>query len=796
MISIESSINDYCSPYSINDWLRFVQQQDDYWKQYAANVYKDTLNLLDPRILQVNHLREAFQYYIIPVLKKLLQQPENSSIEFFKSVPIFASKLRFFDFLAHFYDISPYPDSARIHIKDRYLRESYMLYDLFKAKNTIAQTDLLLKLIAQYEYPFPSRFSRSQQIQILKGIKGALLMTFRETIIPEHQRFVIDHLDLNWFTAKEMEQRKKNGIQYCIPQQTEGSRYRRIFLHILFREKIRTHIKGKITEIQYSLLQFEDLKREYFKDWMLKLEKHPVKQQAYQQHLWKNKNFTEWLIENPENESILLEQLPVDSFNDMLAFVTENISKTEQPLLIPESDKFGPLKLLNQNLKELSEKYGSNQVSPEKILELKHILKSMVEYSKLEGQEQIWEYDIHKQKIPFKRHVVSYIPTIRSVTSRIIILINAQDLADYKDSIAALMQRMELRDWILSTPESIDPLLIQKAGVVLLFRCSPDFSSFRISSGPFPEIINIESPLNIYALSVNEGAQSNIYLKRYHMLQTSLMSEPQDILNVVKTCQDLFELNSLRQELITKTAFDSQKILLLSENYHQLLYWLLLEGMEDVYHKRILLKSLVQVLRCQIIGDPDYGFNNFLQSRKFSSHLLASWSYEDFNHRITQIYPGETITQRHVSLFMKDYNFENYDVILFVDWKNSVPGNIPVYLNIRAQGTFYSCYQLNLQTIFEAPYPFLERARKYMMELYAENLHKLESNHLHSLFSYWKSTEMIKIQMNQIDYRIAELKEQQRQQQEISHIYSPRQLIQSHILDRLEYFICGYLAEQ
>lgn len=249
----------------IETCLAEMRAHDGYWKKRSSQIYEMKLDLTDNLFVNINHLRQGFRFYIIPALEKLLLGPADRQERFVRHLPFLFDTDLMCRFLKHFYGaVKTEAGEWVFEERDPYEQDKLILYDLHKVKKTIVGVQMLLKDLDQRRLLFPSIFEPSQQLELLKGMNSALFMTFKQILKPEYQVELFKNINLKYLNEDQVEERKRRNIVYARPVQLETNPYRRTFLHIFFRNSIKTVIKQKKTVIQYDLVDFHQVLHEFF----------------------------------------------------------------------------------------------------------------------------------------------------------------------------------------------------------------------------------------------------------------------------------------------------------------------------------------------------------------------------------------------------------------------------------------------------------------------------------------------------------------------------------------------------
>jgi hypothetical protein len=290
--------------------LETIKAHDKYWKKQAARIYELKLQLTDPLFVQINHLRQAFRFYVIPVLETVLEKPTAEQEAFVQFFPFLFAADGMKQFLKHYYAvIEKAPNDWVFEDRDAYRQDELLLYDLYKVKRTMNGIIALLKDLDQRRTSFPSMFTKERQIEVLKNMNSALFMAFKLCLKPEYQVDVYQTIRLDYLDSETTEERRRKGILFGRPNQPDSSPYRRYFLHLLFRTGIKTMIKNQPTVIQYHLVAFEQLMEEYFGHFLKADNEDLNALHVYHNLHIMGKTLTSSLIDDPDPDRIIYEEI-------------------------------------------------------------------------------------------------------------------------------------------------------------------------------------------------------------------------------------------------------------------------------------------------------------------------------------------------------------------------------------------------------------------------------------------------------------------------------------------------------
>ncbi len=290
--------------------LEFLRNFDSFWKGYVDKIYQAKMELTDPLLPKINHLRQSIRFYLIPALQSAIKLPGERQNVIVRQLPFLFSEKGLVRFFNHFYAVQRSEEKGWVLAnRDPYKMDELVLFDLYKVKRTMNGISELLKELKTSRLDFPSSFKRDQQPAILKGMNSALFMVFKMAVKPEYQVELFKNIGLNYLYEDQLEERRKKGIIYARGDKPDSSPYRRIFFHLLFREAIKTKIKGKETRIEYNLIDFEQLIEEYFAHFLDESSPPVETMKIYHCFHIQGKSLAKNILEEPDQETLLFEDI-------------------------------------------------------------------------------------------------------------------------------------------------------------------------------------------------------------------------------------------------------------------------------------------------------------------------------------------------------------------------------------------------------------------------------------------------------------------------------------------------------
>lgn len=253
-------------------------------------------------------------------------------------------------FIEHHFNVEldPVEDILIYRKKEVFEKEVGVLYVLFKVKKTI-ETIITLQKNIDSEESFPSSFSKEMQQDYLSVLKEILKLFFIKFVKKEYLKSVYTKLSEKQFNTTGLAKRREKGVTYIRDKILEGKEVREFFILLFFTREMRTVRKNKIINIAFNYLDFELIKNEFLVDWLQrKLKGNKMKEQIYAKYKVNNRSLKDLVTEQPDREGEILQQIPLDTFNDIAEQINE---------VVEEEDKT-PVPTLSKNHGELARSEG------------------------------------------------------------------------------------------------------------------------------------------------------------------------------------------------------------------------------------------------------------------------------------------------------------------------------------------------------------------------------------------------------------------------------------------------------
>jgi len=315
--------------FSLDFWkknLKLLQEQ--YFEQHYDSASPDVLEVLNMRKFLGKFLQNRLDWIVNRVENKALRK------KYLNVLPPFQQKGGIKTLLLHFYQIgeSENKKSLLYQQKNNVEKEVAVLWDIYKLRKTIESISTIRRSLDQSD-PFESSISVDKRIQCLDSLKEVFQLLFQMCIKKEFQKELYQNLSSKTVNSDEIVKRMEAGLSYVYPHVLKNFNYRNHFFYVYYFPGMKAKIGGKMKQFRYNYLDFEIIKQDFLIGWMNKrLQNNPQKNKIYRKYAIGNKTIEQIIIEDPSQEIKVLQQLPINVFNDITAEINETVSddlKTE-----------------------------------------------------------------------------------------------------------------------------------------------------------------------------------------------------------------------------------------------------------------------------------------------------------------------------------------------------------------------------------------------------------------------------------------------------------------------------------
>jgi len=150
-------------------------------------------------------------------------------------------------------------------------------------------------------------------------------------------------------------------------------------------------------------------------------------------------------------------------------------------------------------------------------------------------------------------------------------------------------------------------------------------------------------------------------------------------------------------------------------DFFRILYWLILESLEEVGHLKSLSRALSRVNRFLFIHGGTEGINIFQQENVISKQNWHHWDHKRFSEEVLS-WSLKSEENQEMEAFLCSTVFHKYELVVYLDWVHAKMENFPVYLRLnpvpREDGKVEQerILNLDLYELFRHKEKFLQRA--------------------------------------------------------------------------------------
>lgn len=303
-----------------------VEQWKKYWKEKQEEYFEQTFDTNSPAVLEANEIRRFFNQHLQSKLTKIKESDPQEKLQALRFLIPFNAENGITDFILHFFQLEIQGGKPEYVERDPFEKEVRILYDIYKIKKTMECIDVMWKTVGHPDKAFKSQFSEAEKRENLEQLREVLKVLFRFTIKPEFQKSLFQTISMETISGESILNRRVENLFYCYPHVIEKYDYRNLFFFIYFREGLSAKVGKTAKTFHYNYMNFEIIKQEYLTHWLeSKLKDNPQKQQIYETFKVDKRTIASWLEEDPSKEIALLKELPINTFNNLVHEVNDQV---------------------------------------------------------------------------------------------------------------------------------------------------------------------------------------------------------------------------------------------------------------------------------------------------------------------------------------------------------------------------------------------------------------------------------------------------------------------------------------
>jgi len=309
--------------FALNFWKASLKTlQEQCFERHYDSAAPDVLEILNMRKFLGKFLQSRLDWVVEKVADPDLRK------KYLNVLPPFQQKGGIKTLLLHFYQMSETEDKRGLVYKPKneIEKEIAVLWDNYKLKKTIESIETIQRALTQTP-AFPSLFSVADRLKSLESLKKAFQLMFQMCIKKEYQKALYQDISAKLVSAEAILERVEKGESYVYPHVIKKFDYRNHFFYVYYYPGMKAKIGGSIKEFRFNYLDFEIIKQEFLIHWMNeKLKDNPNKKSVYAKYAIGGKTIEQIVAEDPKREIEILQQLPINLFNDITAEVNREVS--------------------------------------------------------------------------------------------------------------------------------------------------------------------------------------------------------------------------------------------------------------------------------------------------------------------------------------------------------------------------------------------------------------------------------------------------------------------------------------
>lgn len=790
------------TPESISQWIEYVKAIDVVWKNQADRVYEKKMDVKHPDYLQYNQLRYYVQRYILNSLKQAVQKSQEEQNEYLKSMVPFNSVDDFNLMISHFFFIryeSETETSNFSFFRDPYVQECFILSDLLKVRKTIDIIDWILKAIEEGKSFKSTIKSDELKVSVLKNCRRVMKMIFIQCVRTEYQNHLYNEIDTGFITIESIQNRKKERLEYSWDGILKGERYRRIFLHMVFRNFIETEIKGKHLEIEYDFIQFEQLKRDFFTDWLIRLGDNPVKKELIKKIKQEKKPLLKQMLEEE-----LLKRLTVTEFDDLVAEINSKLPADLKSPVEPLSENHGTLKSVKANLLEIKEAINKEAFSTTSVERMPDVLKGLSSISDQRAAHSIWQMfeatitrDEENDSLGTSDFEFLLTDFAMSGPVNVLAIVPSLFIDLYSPLLKKAFEKAEISQFQVLPENKLTNEDITNHKIVIFFRVNP----LELIQNLDIELDNLIG-VDVYEFNVNQAKITRKLVKDLNVDtnrellfkikdQTQKLELEKHVDNILKDPYIIFEEN-WKAGTVTDTSNQLEgNVDHFLTQLVGVIKWTIIEGMIAAGHLQSLTKTLASIDKVLVVFP---GIKNPFKQLGKPVQTPGNWVVwgEPAFKRFSNSLPN--FKSLNVETLFEKYFLNNYEMVLILDFENANEAEFLMHVGIKEPFSINQkekqnqIFCINLHQVFKYQ-RFLERCN-YILETYDNE----SSNVSLKKESFWKLIEDTKNYLK-LNYDLSDTKKRKIQSRWTNSSTLEQDLI-NRISLRMKFFHECYKSRQ
>ena len=326
-----------------------INKKIDFWgaklKSLQESYFEEHFDSGAPDVLEVMDMRKFLKRFLAQRVNWIVNDVNNLTLKkkYLKVLPPFTQKGGLKTLLMHFYQVKESQDKKTIiydpqNENDKELR---ILWDIYKLRKTVASINTIKKTMGDTDL-FPSVFNKKQRIKCLDSLKTVFNLLFQMCIQKPYQKELYAELSGKYIKPESIVERSDKKISLVYPHVVRKFNYRNHFFYVYFYSGMRAKIGGKMKDFHYNYLDFEIIKQEFLINWInTKLGNNQKKNEIYGKYSMGGKTLDQIILEDPAKEIEILQQMPLDAFNDITSELNTQVDDDLKTEVDPLSEVHG-----------------------------------------------------------------------------------------------------------------------------------------------------------------------------------------------------------------------------------------------------------------------------------------------------------------------------------------------------------------------------------------------------------------------------------------------------------------------
>jgi CheY-like chemotaxis protein len=696
-------------PFTVPEWIDYVETLDKNLKILADSIYEKKITVKNVDYLLYNQVRYNIRQYILRSLYNIQEKSEAEQAYYLKMMVSFNSLDDFNQMISHFFFVRDFRQAVPFEMtffSDPYVQECFILSDLHKIQKSIEIIDWIIKFMAQGGSFKSQTLSDTEKLEVLKNCRQALQVSFSQCIKPEFQKSIYSEIGLHLITIESIKSRKEQKLEYSWKGDAKRERYSRFFLHLIFKTYMQTGTKTNQIELKYDLLQFEQIKSEFFTRWLISLGDNPAKIRVIKKIAAQKKLLLKQMLEED-----LLKQLSLKEFDELIVEVNGNLPDHLKSPVEPLSIKQGIYKKIRDNLQEIKKAINRESDPDDDAKNLSKVFQTYCLASPPDLKMKITgffrQFQYMAKRLNTEKFEIFNIQTTDFVFSdkiRMLIIIPQLYKALYGPLLVKATENITVDLIEIITDQQAIRQSLKGYQIVILLRTAHENFKDKRSDFTKSDVYDLQIEPKKVVTHLIQNWSKKTDLKQLKEIGQQIELEELESFTQMDL-SDPFEI----MEMEWKANYCSQLYHVIRKNishtfqsFENLIQWIIVEGLIETGVHKVLTKATVLMSKILLVFP---GINHLSEIMDQPPLIQGSWTifgesdvmkYMD-QYNISRLSPLEDLFTRFVS--------DKYDLVLMPDFLNITEGEFNLFIGFKKLSPLKKTlqlhiYRLNLYKVF------------------------------------------------------------------------------------------------